>query len=306
MRSKILILVIFLFSANLYAQPLKIVRPKPKELPKFEISLDYRMSNTSIFYDSTGNSVSRIQDTVPIFENDSIIGYKKYTFQLSRYYFIPNFKWRASENLLINANLVLVQSSYNEKYTFDSTYRQADKADFNMFQVESFNLAGEYSLLTGKTYLAAIAALSIPFGFYRGQNDPDYNFLDDGAFELFAQLKYRQTLDKMNIELASAYNWRDEDLKSRFIFNSKLGLISVPGTELSVFANYFLPLGDNKKLPPFNTRRRALNEETLQVGAAFRILFDNNFFMQTGYDINIAGKNSFGTGTFSFNVGYRF
>ncbi len=298
--------LLILLSTELFPQPLKVQRPKQKELPKFELSFDYQMSNASTYFSSKGNIVSRAVDTVPIIRDDSIIGYKKYTFQLARYYFIPNFKWRATKNFTINANLSFVYSNHNEKYTYDSNYRQATKADFHMFQVENLKLTGEYSILDGNTGLSLIGGVYVPFGYYRGQDDPHYDFLCDGAFELLAGANFKQTIDNVNIELGSIYNWRDEDLKPRFIFNSKLGIVSVPGTQLLFFGRYFLPLGDNAKLPKFDLRRRPLNEETLQVGAGFNILFDNDVFINTGYNLNIAGKNALGNGVFNVMLGYRF
>ncbi|HOK15229.1 MAG TPA: hypothetical protein PLU67_00625 [Candidatus Kapabacteria bacterium] len=298
--------LLILLSTELFPQPLKVQRPKQKELPRYELSFDYQMSNASTYFSSKGNIVSRATDTVPIIKNDSIVGYKKYTFQLSRYYFIPNFKWRATKKLTIDANLSFVYSNYNEKYTYDSNYRQAPKADFNMFQVENLKLTGEYVILDGATALSLVGGVYVPFGFYRGQDDPDYDFLCDGAFELLAGANFRHTIENVNFELGSIYNWRDEDLKPRFILNSKIGIVSVPGTQLLFFGRYFLPLGDNSKLPKFNLRRRPLNEETLQLGAGFNILFDNNVFINTGYNINIAGKNALGNGVFNVMLGYRF
>ncbi len=95
-------------------------------------------------------------------------------------------------------------------------------------------------------------------------------------------------------------------MQPRFIFITQLGFTSVPGTEISVKGQYIMPISDNDKLPDFDIRRRPLNEEALLIGANFRILFDNNIFLNAGYMINAAGKNALGIGTFNLLVGYRF
>ncbi len=306
MQKFLYLIFLFLFFVEIHSQPLKIVRPIAKETPKFEITFDYRMSNASVYYDSTGKSQSRLQDTVPIYRNDTLWGYKQYTFQLVRYFFVPGLKWQPNDKFNISANLVLAYSTYEEKYTYDTNYRQYYRADFNKFQAESFNLDAEYFLQTGRTNLSVLGGISTPFGFHRGQNDPKYDFLCDGAFEFNLGAKFRQIFKSSNFELASIYNWRDEDLKPRFIFSSQLGFTSVPGTEISVKGRYFLPIGNNDRLPPFDVRRRPLNEEAVQIGANFRILFENNIFLHAGYMIYAAGKNTLGTGTFNLLVGYRF
>lgn len=306
MQKLFFLFFLFLILINLQAQPLKILRPIAKDNPKFEITFDYRMSNASVYYDSTGKSQSRLQDTVPIYRNDSLWGYKQYTFQLVRYFFVPGIKWQPTDKFNLSANLVLAYSTYEEKYTYDTNYRQYYRADFEKFQVESFNIDAEYFFKTGKTNLSLLGGISTPFGFYRGQNDPNYDFLCDGAFEFNLGAKLKQIFKSSNFEFSSVYNWRDEDLKPRFIFATQLAFTSVPGTEISLKGRYFLPLGENNKLPVFNVRRRPLNEEAIQIGANFRILFDNNIFLNAGYIIYAAGKNTLGTGTFNLLVGYRF
>ena len=45
---------------NVLAQPIVVSKPKYKEAKKFELSLEYKMNNTSIYYDKNGDKTNLI------------------------------------------------------------------------------------------------------------------------------------------------------------------------------------------------------------------------------------------------------
>ncbi len=297
-------------SQVVFSQPLKVKKPKPKEVPKFELSLDYRMGNASIYYDDKGNSVSRVSDTLsPIYNSDSskIESYRKYTFQHTSYSLAPTIKWMPNNEWAITGKIAFSYFTYNEKYAYDSTFVQQKKASYGMFQVEYLSLDADYFLLKDDIKWSIIGGFIMPFGFHNGQmNDPNYNFLSDGAFEVKLGTRLNYVGDGISLTGSAVYNWRDEDLEPLMLYTGKIGLISVPGTELAGYVNYFMPFKDNLKVATFNPRYRALNEETFQVGVSFKMLLDNDMFFQAGYTVNLAGRNTYGAGIFNVLAGVRF
>jgi len=294
-----------LFGTNkILSQPLVVPKPKFKERSQWEVSLGYSMSNASIFHDANGNRVAIQLDTIlPNGTNILDTAYREYTFQLSQYAIFPSVMWMPSEDFSIRGLINISYSMLDEKFRYDSNYYQQKKADFSLFQVDYLELSADYYLLNKNYKLALTAGSRIPFGFESGQMNND--FLCDGAFEAVIGSRFQMPFDGLNISGGILYNWRDEDLQSRIIYNLKVGLVSVPGTELSGFLNYIQPLKSQFDFKHFNIRFRPLNEETIQAGAAFRILFDNDLFANLGYFVNLGGKNTFGNGTFHVILGTK-
>lgn len=297
-------IVLSLFSLNAEAQPLKVKKPKLKEIPKFELSLDYRMGNASIIYDNNGNSVSRLIDTLAKITDST---FRNYTFQHTNYSLVPTLKWSPNKDWTLTGRLAFTYATYNEKYGYDSNYVQEVKADFSMIQAEYFSVDADYFLLNSDFKWSLLGGFVMPFGFHNGQmNDPNYDFLSDGAFELKLGSRVHYVGDGINLSGSVLYNWRDEDLEPLMIYNARIGIVSVPGTELAGFFNYYMPLKENSEVAEFNPRFRALNEETYQAGVSFKIILDNDMFFQASYTINLGGINTFGTGIFNIAAGIRF
>ena len=301
-----ILLLSVIFAVNtLQSQPLVVPKPKFKERPQWEVSLGYSMSNASIYHDADGNRVSILLDTLlPNGTTQLDTAFREYTFQLSQYAIFPSVKWMPTEDFSLSALINFSYSMLDEKFRYDSNYFQQKKADFSLLQVDYLELSADYYILNKKNKLALSAGTRIPFGFEKGQFNND--FLCDGAIELIIGSKFQLPFDGINIAGGVLYNWRDEDFASRMIYNLKVGIVSVPGTELSGFVNYIQPLKPQSDFNEFNIRYRPINEETIQAGAAFRILFDSDLFANLGYYINLGGRNTFGNGTFQITLGTSF
>lgn len=309
MCKKFVFLIIFIaFAFEAFGQPL--VQPKkrnPNEA-KWEVSLGFSMGSTSLYYDNNGNTVSRLLDTLPAASvADTTLNLQKYTFQISNYVITPSVKYKVNEDLDLGFSLSLSSSFMEEKYTYDSLYEQKQKAKFSLTQVDFAALNIGYRLLPAPYEIKLLGSVSMPFGFHKGQtNDPHRPFLSDGAFEAVIGPQFKYIDKEYSLTARALYNWRDEDLKPRMNYYFAFGLLKVKDTELGGFLNAFIPIEKSKDKDVFDIRHRPLNEETYQAGFFFKIIFDNDFFTQVGYNVNIVGNNTFGWGVFNLTAGVRF
>lgn len=298
--SKILIivfLVLFVSIGTINSQTNKKDIPKPI---KWEFGLKFVYSTASSFYNLNDSVITSMKYV----SNDTL---KQYTFDfyetkiklLAHYYLFDKF--------LIFMNLPISFYSLEEKYLRDDYGIRENKKNYSLNRVDNIEIGLSKNWVLGSVSTGIASSVRIPTGFYNGlYNNPEYEFLSDGAFELHFETEVDVQIKQFTFENSIAIDFRDEEFENRIIWNSAIGVNSIPNTELLLFSEMSLSTAKFTS----NTRHLVPHEEVAQennyyAGAQFSILFSRNIGAKFGYQVSLAGKNSWKKGTSFVQFLYR-
>lgn len=296
---KKLIITIPLLLLTLFTKPLLSLENLLLKKNDFLVELSFSYFSTGSYYDKDGEQVSWITDP----ERELA---PNYTFELSSMNIQAYIEYSFTDEISAYARIPLNSSKLKETYMNDTAINgvREPRAEFTLFQPDYYAVGGRYILDYDELFPFIKAEFRIPPGFYNGiLNDPDYNFLSDGAFEFLGTLGGAMHFDKSWIEAAVTYNYRDEELADQMIFDLEAGLKTVPGTALGVYGRYYQSFGNMDDAPNFNPRHTIIQQDLLKVGALFDIYFDN-FYSRFEYTVNLYGRNTYTGGIFYIRAGF--
>jgi hypothetical protein len=295
MKKFAIIFIVFLVG---FTAPLLSLQKKILKQNDFLIELSFSYFNTGSYYDKDGKQVSWRTD--PERENNP-----DYTFELTSVNIQGYLEYLFTDEISAFLRVPLSSTSLKETYINDNEINgeREPRSDFSLFQPNFYAVGGKYLLDQELISPFIIAEFRIPPGFHNGiLNDPDYNFLSDGAFEVYGTVGGTLHLKESWIEAGITYNYRDEELVDQLIFDLEAGLKTVPGTALGVYGRYFQSLGNMDDAPDFDPRNTIIQQDLLKVGALFDIYFDN-FYSRFEYSVNLYGRNTYTGGIFSISAG---
>lgn len=146
----------------------------------------------------------------------------------------------------------------------------------------------------------------IPPGFHNGLfDDPDYNFLSDGAFQINFGLTFLKEFKKSWIESHIIYRFKTEEFKDDIIIFTEAGLSTVPGTALSMSLEFIQNTGNFNNARDFTPKETPTQYNSFSVGFNFLINFDKHIYSNFSYNVNLIGKNYWNFGLFNIQLGYK-
>ncbi len=271
------------------------------ELQKFKIELNYTRLSASSYYNLNDSNIYTysVYDAV----NDTT---RIYTFDY--YHSIVGLKILYDLNTKLELSLYAPISFYSldEKFMTDEYGNREKKASYSMNRVDYIGLNTLYRLVDKPIYTNLMGEVRIPTGFHNGlYNDSNRNFLSDGAFEflLGAQIgvKYRTVAWENTL----IYNYRAEDFKDQTIINTAIILSTVANTEIRVFGNFTLSTSKFDNARPMEITETISQENNYAVGAAFYMMFSDNFDLGVNYQVTLGGKNTWKSSFFNIRAGIR-
>jgi hypothetical protein len=280
--------------SNLYSQTLF------NHAGAFELSFqgNYFSANTINDINEKSNSYFSVS-----YLSDNAIN-KKFTFTIVQYVADFKLKYSITDKLdvflampLRYANLTeSIDTSIKIYDSFgDSTITSKKKtiADFTIFEPQYYSVGMDYLIKNSNTYGGINLELRVPKGSHQGtQNNSNYEFLSDGAFEficgMFTGMRYKKSI----LETSIKYNYRAEDLSDRLLIHSEYNFSSIENTWIGCFIDYSDCLSSFKNVVPVNPRRETPNETVLAIGAKFGITVIEKFRSDIYYKLNVKSKYS--------------
>jgi len=245
---------------------------------------------------------------------------KKYIFNLTEYIYGARAEYAVSDNFALSLSIPLNYSKLIEKAdttvisinnqvsppdTSTETYRKTI-GEYSLFQPEYFGIGARYKLYSKKIQAAWLFEGRIPPGFHRGiHDDPDYEFLSDGAFEALTGFSLNVKFKKSWLETAILYNYRDEELSDQFIFHTQFGVSTVPGSKLLGFVNFIQSMDSFEHAVKFDPKETTLQKNLFNLGFMFQLFFSENLYGEFSYKVNLLGKNAWNLGGFLIGAGAR-
>ncbi len=245
---------------------------------------------------------------------------KKYIFNLTEYVYGARAEYAVNDNFAFSLSIPLKYSKLIKKAdttivtvnnqvsppdTSTESYRKTI-GEYSLFQPEYFAIGAKYKLYSKKIQAAWLFEARIPPGFHRGiHDDPDYEFLSDGAFEAITGFSLNAKFQKSWLETAVLYNYRDEELVDQFIFHTQFGVSTVPGSKLLGFVNFIRSTGSFEDAVEFDPKETILQKNLFNLGFMFQLFFTENLYGEFSYKVNLLGKNAWNLGGFLIGAGAR-
>lgn len=286
-----------------------VAKNKEVKTPDFIISPYFKYLTASSHFDTEGK-LNAFREYIQGIDSNAqrTFEYRKYTVGIRADY-------APSSNLTVFADLPFSFHTLNEKESY--RYYGEDSVSFNtvkkdlpshsLSQADYLAIGVKYLLFKGLAFAYLHLEGRIPPGFHNGTtNDPDYDFLSDGAFEALAGTTFGIELKKIYLGTTVNYNWRDEDLKPQLLIHTKAALRTVPGTELSVSTYIAQSLSSFDNVQQFDPRKTTLQENYVNLGFAFWVLLSDNFYAETSYRVTLDGKNTASNGLLLMTAGISF
>jgi hypothetical protein len=278
----------------------------------FDIKLFGGRTTSTSYYDIEGKNKFELPDH-SIDEDqeakDYIFEYERYNFGIKSDYSITNDLVIFAE-IPLNYHSILEQRDTTEYYqlsgdtTLYSYEHKIKKADMSLFQPAYYSIGARYRLYSKLAYFALLGELRIPPGFHKGiNNDPDYDFLSDGAFEFHSGIILGAKLEKGWLESQILYRHRTEELVDELFIHTEAGLATVPGTGLMIFLDFIQSMGTYKNAREFIPHETTLQENLINAGAKFKIFLTETFYVDFSYSIILTGKNTMNKSGYNFGAG---
>jgi hypothetical protein len=316
---KTLIFILFQFvSVNLYSQLYEIYDKDTTNFEyKYEIGLKYEKRAASSYYDKDGESVTELPDQGYQFR-DELIGIlpddftRNYSFTIDQHLVELSAKYHINDKWLSYLYLPFTYTTLEEEYVSqyyntDSAFynfQNFDKNNYSLMQLEYIRLGTSYKLLDGNFNISGIAEVLVPAGFDNSIINDDNDFLSDNAFEVLTGIDIGLKGKKLSLNIASKYNYRGEELEDRIIFNANLSLSTVEQTAIMLLADYYKPFNVNDEIE-FDILETPLQEEILDLGVGFWIIFEDKYVTEFQYKLRLAGVHTWQTNMFNAIVRYR-
>lgn len=258
------------------------------------------------FSDSRGESVSGID----ISGSSDTSGVTNLTFEYNELIVGIYAEYGITDDFTVIADLPWGHFSLKEKYRstriVDGQPQEA-RSDSN-FSISSFlfyGLGGRYRIIQRNRMTASLAAsIRIPPGGSDGIVDnPDYDFLSDGAMEVAGGLELGLSTDFGWVAGAVKYRHRGEELEDEFFFHLEAGFNNIPEAFFKFKLDVIQSLTTFAEAREFNIREQPLQSNMIVPGVAFALTLSERYFLDVSYDIRLDAKNSWRIGTFSVGIG---
>ncbi|MES2765256.1 MAG: hypothetical protein V4642_05280 [Bacteroidota bacterium] len=276
--------------------------------------------NASSFYNVTGGLIDRFRDA-PDSESvrQSIV--REYTVDFTGYTGGMYAEYGLLKNLTMMLDVPVTRWNLHERYAFDSTYEitqgddkdtvsqfiRRDRAQLNRFQPNYYSIGGRYALTTGNNLVGLSGTVRIPPGFKNKVTaDSTGEFIEDEFYEGLLGLNLGIAFNKAWLASNITYNMRGGEYNDDMQYYLEFGSKNVETTQFILFTKYVQSLGSFQNTSNFDPRRRRFQENYFLVGGVFEIEFQKQLSLSAGYDIRLAGKNTWALSAFSIGAGWRF
>lgn len=280
-----------------------------------DIKLLFGKKSGTSFYDLNGNTKFELPDKSLDLEQPK----RNYIFEYLAYESALSLEYAAKENLVLFSEIPLVYHSLSQKADttvyriidtltmfYDTLKYKKNIGDYSLFQTSYFALGARYKFYSKLAYLAITGEFRIPPGFHNGiQNDPNYKFLSDGAFEIKSGIILGITFEKGWLESSFSYNFRAEELVDYLQVHTEFGLSNIPGAKIGARLDYFQSMGNFNTAVEFDPRKTTLQENALKASFLFNWFLTDNFYIDFSFEVNLLGKNTMNSSGFLAGVGFR-
>lgn len=268
-----------------YSQSKRFEPPKPI---KWEIGANFGYTTASSYYNLNDSVIVSLKtiDTNNITKFFTFDFYKTtINFKLNYYPF---------ESLMLSIDIPISFYELDEKYFYDNSPVREPKSNNRLTRVDFIGL-GVHKKWKDEDYTIGIGSIvCIPSGFHKGlYDDENYKFLSDGALvaRFFSEINYK--LKQFVLKNYLGYEFRGEEFIDQFVWKPSIGFTSVPNTELNLFSQIILSAKSfNSSIRPFSIYEETPQENNYFGGAEFAILITRNILTKFGYQVSLAGKNS--------------
>jgi len=300
---KLIIVTIFVFPISVFSQtefyPAKTI----------DIKLYGGKTSGSSFYDMESSIKTELPDIQLGNEEEE----RNFIFDYNEYIYGIKGEYAVTNNLVLFSDIPIKYYTLHERTDttlYDSSgneYPQKiDRADFSLLQPAYLSLGARYKLYSKLAYAAISGEIRIPPGFHNGiQNDPDYQFLSDGALEFHSGLILGVKFEKGWLESSIAYHYRAEDLVDNLFIHTEGGISTVPGSKLMAYIDFTQSFGTFNNAVQFNPRYTTLQEDIFDIGFLFQLFVTDHLYGEFSYKINLLGKNTWNLGGFIIAAGVR-
>lgn len=294
---KYIIFALFLLSSLQLSAQRDFIKP---DSSKIRISAYMSLTNRASYLDSSGTSITHYIKDRPEFEEpiDYTLNYSIFTIGLKGEYYLTN-------NLHLDIDIPFsfhtLQETEEHYRIVDSTRYEFDydPPAYTLYQFDYFAFALNYDLFQND-YLwnRYRVEVRIPPGSHKGQfDDPDYDFLSDGAFEMYFQTGIGIITKSTQISTYFVYNIRDEEFSDRIISTTEFSFSTVEATRVFLRANFFHSLDDDNNRP-FHPLERPTHGDFFELQPGIIIDF-GMIAMQADYRVRLFGKNTWESGCFT-------
>ncbi len=294
----ILILIGLLIGKTLYSQQKKQeLIPKPI---KWEFGVKVGYSTASSFYNLNDSIVASLiyalQDTI-----------KHYTFDFYHTSVVLQARYYLDEKFKLFFNMPIGFFELEEKYLRDEYGYREKKKNLTLNRIDNIEIGISKFWVVGALTSGLAGSVRIPTGFYNGlYDDPNYEFLSDGAMEWHLETEIDVQMKQYSFENNLAIDFRGEEFENRIIWNAGIGIQTVPNTELKLFSEMHLSTQKfTNQTRPLVPHQEVAQENNYYAGAEFTMLFSREVFTKFGYQVSLAGKNSWKKGTAYLQFLYR-
>jgi len=282
----------------------------------FDIRLLFGKSSGTSFCDLNGNTKFELLDKSLDIEQPK----RNYIFEYLAYESGLRVEYAPKENLVLFSEIPIVYHSLNQRadttiyrikdtvnMTYDTLKYKKQIGDYTLLQPSYFSIGARYKIYSKLAYVAVTGELRIPPGFHNGiQNDPGYEFLSDGAFEIHTGIILGVTFEKSWLESSFSYHLRGEELVDYLQVHTEFGLSNVPGAKIGVRLDYLQSMGNFNSAVEFDPRKTTLQENALKAGFLFNWFLTDNFYIDFSFGVNLLGKNTLNSSGFVTGIGVRF
>ena len=273
---------------------------------KWRVTAGFDYATSSSYYDLDGDQKIYARDTFNIIIEDSI-PYQyvlKHSYELKDYIFHPKLEYAIANDFLVYLEVPLVWQNFLNTYEMDTNRysptfgRQTTRAEYSAFFPAYYGLGGSIRLNQGILSSSILFGMQIPQTFKTGwQQDTTNNFYIYNAYKIYAGLISSLNMEKGFLELETTYMYRGGDFGDFFHIRLEGGFTTVPNTALKGIAVYNINLSGFDNAVPVNPRKTTLQEDALDVGAAFEATIEDVIKIEFSYMISIGLKNTLNYGT---------
>lgn len=266
----------------------------------FELGANLEYSTASSFYNLNDSLVSSL-----IFNSNDTS--RRYTFDFYHTCVIIQARYYLDEQFKIFINIPISFFELEEKYFRDKYGYRDGKQNYTLNRVDNVELGISKLWNIGSITTGFASSIRIPTGFHYGlYDDPNYSFLSDGALEFLLETEMDIKLKQYSFENDFILNFRGEEFKNCVIWNSGIGLHTVPNTKLKLFSEIHLSTEKfTNQTRPLVPNQEVSQENNYYAGAQLTLLFSRELYTKFGYKVSLYGKNSWKKGTAYFQVLYR-
>ncbi len=154
-----------------------------------------------------------------------------------------------------------------------------------------------------KLHTNLTASLYIPPGFSTPiLNNPDDEFLSDGAFQVRAGIELGIPSSFGWVAFHALYNWRGEELQDEALFHAELGFNKVENAFFKFHMDVLQSMSsfDGVEFTPSKT---LLQENYVSAGASFTMFLSAAWFADVDYSVRIFGANTWNLSTVVVGTG---